>query len=52
MYLGNPGKDEQMADRHAVASGEEKNQDEENKMRDIHMGKRGTGDGKGGTVRS
>ena len=36
-----PGKDEQMAGRHAVASGEEENQHEENRMRDIHVGKSG-----------
>ena len=34
-----PGNDEPMADRHAVASGEEEKQHEENRMRDIHMGK-------------
>ena len=36
------GNEEQMADRHAVASGEEENQHEENRMRDIHIGKRGS----------
>ena len=30
-----------MAGRRAVASGEEENQDEENRMRDIHIGERG-----------
>ena len=29
-----------MADRHAVASGEDENQHEENRMRDIHIGTR------------
>ena len=33
-----PGSEEQMADRHAVASGEE-NQHEENRTRGIHIGK-------------
>ena len=32
---GEPGNAEQMADRHAVASGEEEKQHEENRMRDI-----------------
>ena len=36
-----PGNEEQMADRHAVASGEEEKQHEENRMRDVHIGKRG-----------
>ena len=36
-----PGKDEQMSNRHAVAFGEEKNQHEENRMRDVHIGKSG-----------
>ena len=31
-----------MADRHAVASGEEEKQREENRMRDVHIGKRGS----------
>ena len=35
-----PGNEEQMADRHAV--GEEEKQHEENRMRDIHNGKRGS----------
>ena len=34
-----PGSEEQMADRHAVASGEEENQHEENRTRGIHIGK-------------
>ena len=37
-----PGNEEQMADRHAVPSGEEERQHDENRMRDIHMGKRGS----------
>ena len=41
-----PGSEEQMAERHADASGEEENQLEENRMRDIHTGKRGAGDRK------
>ena len=32
-----PGNEEQMADRHAVASGEENKQHEVNRMRDIRM---------------
>ena len=36
-----PGKDELMAGRNGVASGEEENQHEENRMRDIHVGKWG-----------
>ena len=31
-----------MADRHAVASGEDENEHEENIIRDIHIGKRGS----------
>ena len=38
-----PRKDEPMADRTAVASGEEENQHEESRLRDIHIGKRGAG---------
>ena len=34
--------DEQRADRHAVASGEEEKRHEENRMRDVHIGKRGS----------
>ena len=37
-----PGNEEQMADRHAVASGEDEKQQDENIMRDIHIGKRGS----------
>ena len=37
-----PGREEQVADRHAVASGEEEKQHEENRMRDVHIGKRGS----------
>ena len=36
------GNEEQIADRHAVASGEEEKQHEEKRMRDIHVGKRGS----------
>ena len=36
-----PGNEEQVADRHAVASGEEEKQHDENRLRDIHFGKRG-----------
>ena len=36
-----PGNEEQVADRHAVASVEEEKQHEENIMRDVHIGKRG-----------
>ena len=36
------GNEEQVADRHAVASGEEEKQHEENRMRDVYIGKRGT----------
>ena len=35
-----PGNEEQVADRHAVASGEEEKQHEENRKRDIHIGER------------
>ena len=35
-------KKEQMADRHAFASGEDERKDDENRMRDIHIGKRGS----------
>ena len=41
MELGN---EEQVADRHATASGEEENQHEENRMRDIRSGKKRIGD--------
>ena len=34
--------EEQMADRHAVAAGEDERQREEKKMRNIHVGKRGS----------
>ena len=37
-----PGNEEEMAGRHAVASGEEERQHEEDRMRDIHVGKRGS----------
>ena len=37
-----PGNEEYMADRQAVASGEEERQHDENIMRDIHIGKRGS----------
>ena len=37
-----PGNEEQMADRHAVASGEDERQHDENRMRDSHIGKRGS----------
>ena len=33
-----PGSDEPMADRHAVASGEEEKQHEENRMRQKRIG--------------
>ena len=39
-----PGNGEQMADRHAVSSGEEERQHDENRMRDIHIGKKWIGD--------
>ena len=35
-----PRNEEEMADRHAVASGEDERQHDENMMRDIHIGKR------------
>ena len=41
-----PGNEEQMADRHAVASGEKEKQHEENRMRDVHMGGTRIGDSK------
>ena len=41
MELGN---EEQVADRHAAASGEEENQHEQNRMRDIRSGKKRIGD--------
>ena len=44
MCLWNPGSEEQMADRHAVASGEEERQNDENRMRDIHIDKKRIGD--------
>ena len=31
-----------MTDRHAVASGEDEREHDENRMRDIHIGKRGS----------
>ena len=34
-----PGNEEQMADRHAVTSGEDERQLDENRMRDIEIGK-------------
>ena len=37
-----PGNEERMVDRHAVASGKEETQHEENGMRDVHIGKRGS----------
>ena len=37
-----PASEEQVAVRHAVASGEEEKQHEEDTMRDIHVGKRGS----------
>ena len=37
-----PGHEEQMADRHAVASGEEEKQHDENRLRHVHIGKRGS----------
>ena len=36
------GKKEQMADRHAAASGEEERKHEETRMRDVHIGKQGS----------
>ena len=39
--LMEPRKDEQMEDRHAVASSEDENRHEENRMSDSHTGKRG-----------
>ena len=36
-----PGSEKQMTDRHAVASGEQERQHDENIMRDIQVGKRG-----------
>ena len=39
--LVEPRNEEQMSDRHAVASGEDESQHDENRMRDIHIGKRG-----------
>ena len=36
-----PGNGEQMADRHAVTSGEDERQHDENIMSDIYIGKRG-----------
>ena len=42
MCLWSPRNEEQMAERHAVACGEEEKQHEEDKMRDIHVGKRGS----------
>ena len=40
--LMEPRTEEQMADRHAVASGEDEKQHGENRMRDVHMGNRGS----------
>ena len=37
-----PGNEEQMADRHAVASGEDERQQDGNRIRDIQIGKRGS----------
>ena len=37
-----PASEEQMADRHAVASGEDERQHDENRMRDTHSGKTGS----------
>ena len=37
-----PGNADQMANRYAVASGEEERPHDENRMRDIHFGKRGS----------
>ena len=42
MCLWSPRNEEQMAERHAVACGEEEKQHEEDTMRDIHVGKRGS----------
>ena len=36
-----PRNEEQIAGRHVVASGEEENQHEENRVRDVHIGRRG-----------
>ena len=36
-----PGNEEKMADRHAVASGEDEKRHDENSMNDVHNGKRG-----------
>ena len=41
-----PRNEERMADRHAVASGDEEKQHEENRMRDVHISKKRFGDGK------
>ena len=40
--LVEPGSEEQMADRHAVASGEDEKQHDENRMKGIHIGKSGS----------
>ena len=37
-----PGSEEHISDRHAVACGEDEKQHEENIMRDIHIGERGS----------
>ena len=37
-----PRNDEQMSDRHAVASGEDERQHDENILRDFHIGERGS----------
>ena len=39
-----PGDEEQKEDRHAVASGEEEKQHEENRMRDVHIWQKRIGD--------
>ena len=40
--LVEPGNEEQISGRHAVSSGEEEKQQEENRVRDVHIGKRGS----------
>ena len=37
-----PGNEERMADRNAVVSGEDERQHDENRTRDIQIGKRGS----------
>ena len=39
-----PGNEEQMADRLAVASGEDVRKHEETRVRDVHIGKKKIGD--------